>query len=395
MDLNFKVENQKLNRTDNNTLVNLSENYLRLWFTFSDDWESFTKFALFKHDDKTTRIGLVEDRICIPSSLLQTDKIVFSLYGLKTENDIIHRITTNIVRLQLLDSGYTQDVDDPIDDEEVDIVEEIYIAIAAKSDTTYVDEQLALKTNIGDIKNNLTSTDTDKPLSAKQGKELKTLVDTKANSSDMTTALAGKSEVGHKHLESDITDLKDYSEVGHKHLESDITDLGDYSVVGHTHLKSDVTDFAHTHDDRYYTETETDTLLSAKVNTTDIKDNLTSTDSDKPLSANQGKSLKTLVDTKANSSHTHTKSEVTDFSHTHTKSEITDFSHNHDERYYTESEVDEIIANVKHDLNNKLLVGSDKDIIQTDEKADITAYLVEDGMPKNGKTIYFYVEEEE
>ena len=28
-------------------------------------------------------------------------------------------------------------------------------------------------------------------------------------------------------------------------------------------------------------------------------------------------------------SHTHTKSEITDFSHTHTKSEITDFSHTH------------------------------------------------------------------
>lgn len=53
--------------------------------------------------------------------------------------------------------------------------------------------------------------------------------------------------------------------------------------------------------------------VSGKVNVSDIKDNLTSTDTNKPLSAKQGKELKTLVDGKASSSHTHTKSEITDF----------------------------------------------------------------------------------
>jgi hypothetical protein len=47
---------------------------------------------------------------------------------------------------------------------------------------------------------------------------------------------------------------------------------------------------AHTHDDRYYTETEMDSVLSNKSNT----------------------------------GHTHTKSEITDFTHTHSQSEITD-----------------------------------------------------------------------
>lgn len=48
--------------------------------------------------------------------------------------------------------------------------------------------------------------------------------------------------------------------------------------------------------ENFYNKTESDTLLGAKVNTADIKDNLTSTDTDKPLSANQGKVLKDLVD---------------------------------------------------------------------------------------------------
>ena len=55
--------------------------------------------------------------------------------------------------------------------------------------------------------------------------------------------------------------------------------------------------------------------LNSKVNVSDIRNNLTSTDVDKPLSANMGKQLKTLVDGKS------------------------DNTHNHDDRYYTESEV--------------------------------------------------------
>lgn len=41
--------------------------------------------------------------------------------------------------------------------------------------------------------------------------------------------------------------------------------LSEKSDVGHTHTKSDITDFAHNHDDRYYTETEIDTALAGKV----------------------------------------------------------------------------------------------------------------------------------
>jgi len=55
--------------------------------------------------------------------------------------------------------------------------------------------------------------------------------------------------------------------------------------------------------------------LASKVSVSDIKDNLTSTDTNKPLSANQGKALKTLVDGKS------------------------DTNHNHDDRYYTETEI--------------------------------------------------------
>ena len=41
---------------------------------------------------------------------------------------------------------------------------------------------------------------------------------------------------------------------------------GNYAASSHTHTKAQITDFAHTHDDRYYTETEIDTKLSGKAN---------------------------------------------------------------------------------------------------------------------------------
>ena len=71
--------------------------------------------------------------------------------------------------------------------------------------------------------------------------------------------------------------------------------------------------------ENYYSKSETDDLLDDKVNTSDIKDNLTSTDTKKPLSANQGKVLKTLIDsnttainTKANSSDVYSKTDSDD-----------------------------------------------------------------------------------
>lgn len=138
------------------------------------------------------------------------------------------------------------------------------------------------------------------------------------------------------------------------------TGLDNKSDIGHVHVRSEITDFAHEHDERYYTETEideklettTDTKISThntsnsahndirllitglndrlnalansddtaldqmaelveyiknnreliegvttnKVNVSDIVDNLTTNVSNKPLSAAQGVALKALID---------------------------------------------------------------------------------------------------
>lgn len=74
---------------------------------------------------------------------------------------------------------------------------------------------------------------------------------------------------------------------------------------------------------------EIDTLISniqsGKIDVSKIVNNLTTGGATNVASAEM---VKSLNNSKANTSHTHTKSQITDFSHTH------------DDRYYTESEID-------------------------------------------------------
>lgn len=75
------------------------------------------------------------------------------------------------------------------------------------------------------------------------------------------------------------------------------------SDTGHTHTKSQITDFPTIpsktsdlqNDSGFLTSHQS---LSGYLQTSDVKDNLTSTDTDKPLSAKQGKELKSLIDNK-------------------------------------------------------------------------------------------------
>lgn len=261
----FKVNNQSLTLMDRRKTVNHSQEYLYCTFPYlSDDWNGLTLFALFTVGTKKYRVAVINNKALVPNAVLKGDRFTVMLYGISGETV---RVTTNQELVYLEDSGYTPDVEDDLPDDDPEIVEQIYEAIdTAKSDAeAYADTGLALKVNIADVVDNLTTDDASKVLSAKQGKSLKTLVDGKANST-------------------------------------------------HTHTKSEITDFAHNHDDRYYTESEMDTKLNGKSNTghthteseiTDLKsyvltsnivDNLTTNNSSKVLSAKQGKTLKDTAD---------------------------------------------------------------------------------------------------
>ena len=157
----------------------------------------------------------------------------------------------------------------------------------------------------------------------------------------------------------------------------------------------------HTHDDRYYTETEIDNKLkniSGSIPTTMTWENITGKPSTYPPSSHNHDTvysklghthttaditdLKGILDNKANTYHTHVISDINSLQtilngkaaaiHTHSISDITnlqaslnsksDSNHNHDtvysklahihdDRYYTETEIDNLLKGLSGDIN--------------------------------------------
>ncbi len=122
-------------------------------------------------------------------------------------------------------------------------------------------------------------------------------------------------------------------------------------------------------------------IQSGKIDVSKIVNDLTTGGANKVASAEM---VKSLNNSKANTSHTHTKSQISDFSHnhddryytetevntklngkantshTHTKSQISDFSHTHDDRYYTETEINTKLngkANTSHTHTTSQVTG--------------------------------------
>lgn len=130
---------------------------------------------------------------------------------------------------------------------------------------------------------NLTSDDADKALAAKQGKALKTLIDT----------VSGKVTALETLVQSDDTDLDTIQEIVTKIKAVDNV-LGGVSAVMDT-KKAEAIQAA-----KDALDTKAATLQAAidtKVAKADIVDNLTDGGTDKVLSAEQGKALKTTLDT--------------------------------------------------------------------------------------------------
>ena len=138
MDLSFTVENQTLKRTDKKEVVNLSENYLKLCFDFSSDWDTVDKYILIYHDGKVTRLSLSNDYLIVSSQFLTSTRLVFMVYGEIIEDDeVVYRITSNNMQVNLIDCNFTTNVDGGLDPEhDADIVEQLWSAINLKADSS-------------------------------------------------------------------------------------------------------------------------------------------------------------------------------------------------------------------------------------------------------------------
>ena len=89
--------------------------------------------------------------------------------------------------------------------------------------------------------------------------------------------------------------------------------------------------------------------------------------------------------------HTHTEADITDLKnysivgHTHVKTDITDFP-----SVYTKTEVDNIVSS----LLNRVNLESNKEKIQEGSNANLTSFVMLNGIPRSGVTVKYYVEED-
>jgi hypothetical protein len=144
------------------------------------------------------------------------------------------------------------------------------------------------------------------------------------------TSLSGKAAASHSHTIGDVTGLQDALDgkaaSGHDHTWAQITDKpSTFAPSTHTHLWADITDkpstftpSTHNHDERYYTETEVDTLLSGKSDTGHSHSwaEITSKPSTFTPSAHSHAigdvtGLQAALDGKAAASHSHDASQIT------------------------------------------------------------------------------------
>ena len=111
--LQFKVTNQIIERTDSFKVVSNSRNYLYAKFTFaSDEWSGHAKTAIFKcgFTDVSYEAILENDACLVPHEALAHDnKCMFvSVFA----GDLV---TANAVKIPIIPSGYTEDVQESLE----------------------------------------------------------------------------------------------------------------------------------------------------------------------------------------------------------------------------------------------------------------------------------------
>lgn len=98
--ITFRVENQKISRTDKFTVVANSHDYLRAHFDFATNEWAGTKTAIFRRGDKRTLILLDHDECYVPWEFLDGKGIgyVSVCYG--------ELVTANEAPMEISPSGY-------------------------------------------------------------------------------------------------------------------------------------------------------------------------------------------------------------------------------------------------------------------------------------------------
>lgn len=99
MNLSFEITNQLIRRTDKNTVVADSKNYLYATFTFSDEWQG-VKTAIFSHGGEKYHVLLENDMCLVPWEVIKQGILGVSVFC----GDLI---TSSTVYITINKSGYS------------------------------------------------------------------------------------------------------------------------------------------------------------------------------------------------------------------------------------------------------------------------------------------------
>lgn len=107
MELQFQVTRQNIKRTDGNSAVADSVNYLTAEFNFeSSDWDNTTKTATFRSGATVYTVILDANGKCVvPWELIKAGKLKVSVYG---DGANEYRITADTVDIPIYASGYSE-----------------------------------------------------------------------------------------------------------------------------------------------------------------------------------------------------------------------------------------------------------------------------------------------
>ena len=96
--LEFKVDGQKLERTDNTFVVSDSKNYLTAQFTLSEEWTGEVT-AVFGNGDKFFNQPLKENKCVVPWEVIKAPFFTVSVFCGEL-------ITANMVKIMVEKSGF-------------------------------------------------------------------------------------------------------------------------------------------------------------------------------------------------------------------------------------------------------------------------------------------------
>ena len=113
MILEFDIIGQIIHKTSQPCLANDTQNYLSLALSFDESWDNFpNKYAIFTYKGKHYQTVLAYDSEAeaylqiVPKEVLKGKGFLLMCYGATGDE----RITTNQIRIDLLESGYTTDI---------------------------------------------------------------------------------------------------------------------------------------------------------------------------------------------------------------------------------------------------------------------------------------------